>query len=92
MDARGWCGEPDARDDAYEHDGHQRVTRRLRYRYACEALRLWIAQASDPSAPTWAPYSGEAQANAVWYARHCYREAHALGLLEREPVKARGAA
>lgn len=88
MDARGWNGPPDARDDAYEHDGHLRLSREQYFAASCNALVQWIRTASDPSIPLWAPYRSDAQKNAIWYAQHCYREARALGLLD-EPARAR---
>lgn len=84
MDARGWNGEPDAQDDALEHDGHLRFSRQQGFEASCRALVQWIRTASDPAIPLYAPYRSDAQQNAVWYARHCVREARALGLLTEE--------
>jgi hypothetical protein len=91
MDARGWNGEPDAQDDALEHDGHLRRTREQRFSDACHGLVQWIHAASDPRLPLYAAYRGNSQGNAIWYARFCYREARALGLLEERADERRTA-
>lgn len=91
LDARYYNGPPDAQDDAYEHDDHLRLSRAQQFQYSCNALVQWIRTASDPSIPLWAPYRSDAQQNAIWYAKHCYLEARALGLLA-ERVKERWSA
>lgn len=90
-DARAWNGEPDAQDDALEHDGHLRRTREQRFLDACNALVQWMHAASDPNVPLYAPYRGRVDGLAMWYARHCYREARALGLLEERADERRSA-
>lgn len=80
-DPRYYSGEPDARDDAYEHDHAPSVPRAMRFRFTVEGLLKAVRDAADPTRDEWSPYRGNRIEVAVWFVRHVVREARGLGYL-----------